>query len=282
MRTIINKEKNYSAEIFESVAEFQRTLKTAKVNESWRHRECQSLETGFSAENFTGTKNFEIAQNYLQKGYKKGMRQLESAKGAIKVSTVVEKNKVKLNVAGFAPCVPAAIQGKPKTMYYTKKLKRAAPVVRLFYQRAARCSVPNETIARAGANVLSLVQYLEKHGIKVELFICAVSKKQCHTRDNSVCACIIRVKSAAAALNMQLISYPMIHPSFFRRHVFRWRETSKISVGTDRYYGSTVSNAMNFLQALGILDGDSYYIDIDMAERARSIEDLLLRVGLKL
>lgn len=281
MRTVIDKKKNYSAEIFESVAEFQHTLKTAKENRSWKRRTCLSLESSFSAEEFTGTTNFEEAQSYLRKGYKEGMHQLASAKGAIKVSTAVERNKVQLNVAGFAPCVPAAIQGKPKTMYYTKKKKQAAPVVRLYYQRSVVGSVSNEEIIRAGVNVLSLVRFLENHGIRVELFVCCVSKKT-SACDSPICACIVRVKAAAAALNTQLVSYPIIHPSFQRRHVFRWRETSKIAVGTCASYGCSLRNAMFFLQELGILGKDSYYIDIDMAERAKSIEDLLLRVGLKL
>lgn len=281
MRTVIDKQKIYSAEIFESVAEFLYTLKKAKVNKSWKNRVCESMGDDSLFQEFTGTPNFEAAQSYLQKGYKEGVHQLERAKGTIKVSTVVERSKVELNVAGFSPCVPASIQGKPKTMYYTKKRRQVAPVVRLFYQRSVVSTVTNEEIIRAGANVLSLIRFLELHGVRVELYVCCVSRKTA-AWDSPINACIVRVKTAAAALNTQLVSYPIIHPSFQRRHVFRWKETSKITVGTSSGYGCSLKNATRVLQAIGLLGKDSYYIDVDMAERAKSVEDLLLRVGLKL
>lgn len=278
MRTIIDKKSGCAAEVFESLTEFSNTLKKASENRSFRGKTLYSKESGFG---FTGTKNFDEAQIYLQKGYKHGQNEIGKVKGIVKVSTVVEKRKSLLNVAGFSPCVPAAIQGKPKTMYYTKKEKTAAPVVRLYYDRGIPWYVSQETITRGGANVVALVRYLEARGIRVELYVCHVSKsgkKGCKTR-----ACVVRIKAAAAAVNLQLISYPIVHASFVRRHIFRWMETSRITVGySNRSYGYTNVSPLEVLQNLGLMEKDAYFIDCKTAAGANSIEDLLLRVGLKM
>lgn len=279
MRTVIDKKNNYAAEVFESLTEFSNTLKKANENRSFDGKILHSKDGSFE---FTGTENFDEAQTYLQKGYKHGQNELEKVKGTVKVSAVVEKKKSLLNVAGFAPCVPAAIQGKPKTMYYTKKERTAAPVVRLYYDRRIPGCVSQETITRGGANVVELVKYLEAHGMRVELYACHVTRSSWQ-RFSKKRACIVRIKAAAAALNLQLISYPIIHASYVRRHIFRWMETSKITVGySNDSYGYTDVSPIEVLRTLGLMEKDAYLIDCETAAGANSIEDLLLRVGLKM
>ena len=276
MRTLKN--NNTSIEFFDSVREFVRTLETAKPNKAFARR---SLASGYEGNaDWYGTENFADAQQLMRSGYKDGCKDLLKCKYGIKVSFQGTTKTNKLHVAGFAACVPAAIQGMPKTMYYTQKQKRNAPVINLYYDMSANCDVCTETLILGGKNIYSLIRYLESKGIKVNLYSVLGTTK---SGKNSFAA--IRIKADAMPINPQLISYPLIHPSFLRRHFFRWIETSKLTAHHSGRYGSASrsvnSNMIGLLTDAKLLNKESFYIDYENSARATDLNDLMLRIGIK-
>lgn len=279
MRTIINKDKRNAAEIFNSITEFTAYLNKAKTNKTFARRNLASYETAKYYTSNAGTQSFGEAQRLMRNGYKEGVKKLLSAAGAIKVKTPACVRHTRLHVAGQTACVPAALQGQPKTMYCTTKERKSASVVKLFYNCTAAWGVGTDTIERAGANIVELAKYIERKGVRVNLYVVNVVKggKFGHV------SCVVRIKDSASPLNIQAVSYPIIHASFLRRHVFRWMECSKITTGMSTNYGKVVQfGVQGRLTELGVMDNNSYYCDLDTAAAAKTIEDLLLSIGLKL
>lgn len=279
MRTIINKDKRNAADIFNSITEFTAYLNKAKTNKTFARRDLASNDTREYYTSNAGTQSFGEAQRLMRNGYKEGVKKLLSAAGAIKVKTPAHVQHTRLHVAGQAACVPAALQGQPKTMYCAKKEMKTASVIKLFYNNTATWETSTDTIERAGANIVELAKYIEKKGVRVNLYVITAVKggKSGHV------SCVVRIKDSAAPLNIQAVSYPIIHASFLRRHLFRWIECSKITVGMSANYGKVVQfGVQGRLIELGVMDNNSYYCDLDTAAAAKTIEDLLLSIGLKL
>lgn len=279
MRTIINKDKNNAAEIFNSITEFAAYLNKAKTNKTFARRALDSHETAEYHTSNVGTQSFGEAQRLMRNGYKQGVKKILSAAGAIKVNAPGYMRRTRLHVVGQACCVPAALQGQPKTMYYTKKEKKTASVINLFYNSTASWGINTDTIERAGANIVELAKYIERKGVRINLYIInAVEGGKFRN-----VSCIVRIKDSASPLNIQAASYPIIHASYLRRQLFRWIECSKITENMPAGYGRVAqSGVQRRLTELGVMDNNSYYCDLDTAAAAKSIEDLLLCVGLKL
>ena len=273
---------NVMIESFDSVREFTKVIGSRKPNTAFSGRSLSSKSKGDST--WYGTNTFEDANEIMSKGYKDGCKDLMQCKGAIKVSNDAPKARTQKHYAGFAPCVPAALMGQPKTMYYRKRNIAKTPVINLYYDCGVHCGVSTDTMLLGGKNVYSLVKYLESRNIMVNLFVFA----GVHISGAKHGFLTIKVKDSAMPINPQLISYPVIHPSFFRRHIFGWIETSEctnydaVTHGygvNSRYYES---NMHKLLLDTKVLNEDSFYIDCESSAKVSDINDMLLRIGLKL
>lgn len=274
--------ENITLESFESVREFTKICATRKPNNAFSGYNLASERHGRTS--FYGTSSFEIANKIMAKGYKEGCKNLMQCKEGIQIKNDAQKSKVIKSYAGFAPCVPAVLMGMPKTMYYRKKEMTKMPVINLYYDCGVNCSVSTDIMTLGGKNVYALCKYLDAKNIRVNLF----SFVGVHIAGSKNAFLTIKIKDASTPVNPQLIAYPVIHPSFFRRHVFKWIETSE---GTNfssltHGYGSNTRdfdhNIQKILLDAKILDENSFYIDCEESAKVSSIEDMLLRVGLKL
>lgn len=274
--------KNVKIESFDSVREFTKIIASRQPNKAFSKRSLSSKEIGDTS--WYGTNTFEDANNIMHSGYKEGCKDLLQCKEGIKVTNEAPKTRVIKNYAGFSPCVPAAIMNQPKTMYYRKRMVRKTPVINLYYDCGVSCGVSTDTMLLGGKNIYSLVKFLESRNIMVNLFIFA----GVHISGEKHGFLTIKVKDSSMPINPQLISYPVIHPSFFRRHIFAWIETSEctnydaVTHGygvNSRYYEA---NMHKLLLDTKVLNEDSFYIDCEASARISSINDMLLRMGLKL
>lgn len=220
----------------------------------------------------------------MAKGYKEGCKNLMQCKVGIQINNDSFKSSIKKSYAGFAPCVPAVLMGMPKTMYCRKKEIAKIPVIDLYYDCGVNCGISTDIMTLGGKNIYALCKYLDSKNIRVNLFAFV----GVHISGLKNAFLTIKIKDASSPINPQLIAYPVIHPSFFRRHIFKWIETSK---GTEystliHGYGSNTRDFDNNIQKIlldaKILDNNSFYIDCEESAKVSSIEDMLLRIGLKL
>lgn len=220
-------------EVFNSVNEFYAALQKRSVNETFAGNERSKDED----ESFFGTKDMETANKLLLNGDIENSKKLQ----ATRVNTNTEKyeaifkKQTERGVVGFLPCIPVYLSGQPRNMFTIKKVYQKTKIINLIIEHAIPGITPVADILSAGAQIASAVCSLEKSGVRVNLFIGISGKKSTQTL-----TCVVKIKNAGAPLNKLRITYPIVHPSFLRRHFFRWVETNTNNIRSEfvHSYGS--------------------------------------------
>lgn len=71
----------------------------------------------------------------------------------------------------------------------------------------------------AAAKMFNVISSIEAAGIRVELHIaCAVESH--NSRERAGLTTIVKIKSADQPFNVLSMCYPVVHPSYLRRHMF--------------------------------------------------------------
>ena len=189
------------------------------------------------SESFTGTPNFEAADEMITAGYEDGLKALKAVtadKTPKRASYDVYKSQI-----GFLPSVGDVVAGNPVNMYNVRKSVRATTkVVDIVVDSTYACSTDKEEIERNAVEILTAVARLEKSGYRVGLhFIYGVQHLTSRgtTSDEYSTFFIVTLKKANQKLDLYRISYPALHPSFFRRHCFAiFERLNKIDRGIGR------------------------------------------------
>jgi len=272
------KNNTISTEVFSSVNEFVSVISKRNSNKAFAEAGVKDSEN--NSEYFCGTSSFEEAQKLLKSGYKEGMKDLLNCKTTVKVISPARKTSIFPDVTGFAPIVPNAIIGIPQSMLNRRIQQRPARVINILLNVSLSGSTSKDVLIRGGKNLYNFIKSIEATGIKVNLSIMA----PLYMSFNKKFACpIIKIKDSKQAINPQLISYPLLHPSFFRRHIFKWIETSEFTnfKRLTRGYGQPAGyymarksgSVLRFLQENNIAFKDTFYIDITKASYAKDIKD---------
>lgn len=257
MRTITNKEM--SLEYFSDIYEFANAL-NRPVNRIFTGREHSQNEKK-RKDTFYGTRTYAEADNLLRNGYDEGLRAIVGAMPNIKAEDHTPITKA--DVVGHTPHVPHCIIGHPMNMIRTIRQPLIARSINVWFDRSEACDVKAEEMAESARLLIDAVKWLEDHNIRVTVNIissgiCAVQKVFC-----AVC-----VKKATALINVRKIAYPMVHPSWERRHCFRWMETSPIVTASDlsdygfsfNIFGSVESRRKKLVDN-GVIGQNDVYLD---------------------
>ena len=240
-----------------------------------------------SSKSFTGTESYEESLELMRTGYVDGMDKLEAAMlGSIYVRTAnAYKNIPTVDVVGFAPIVANAIIGIPKSMVNSKKTIIPSKVISIFYNASDSNNVKPYRFVTAGAHLLSLIIQLENKGYRVSL---SVASAFCTDKQRSIAAVV--VKDHRSKINPLKVSYPLLHPSFFRRQMFRWLETNPdvADVEFRKSYGkplwcfhsSNVDAEREYLRSVGVLKQNEFYVSFKEAEQYEG-DNLASRIGIR-
>ena len=120
------------------------------------------------------------------------------------------------------PIVPKVLAGDPQNMLAIKKQSyKSTKVINIIYSMSCSGSVSAVEILNNSAKLVEVICQLEKNGYRVNLY----------TGDNAIfhqkaqTAFIIKIKDSGNYLDPLKIAYPLVNPSFLRRHSFKWLET---------------------------------------------------------
>lgn len=236
---------------------------------------------------FSGTESYEESLELMRKGYVDGMNKLDDTMiGAVNTRTSNDyKNIQTVDVVGFAPIVPNALIGVPKSMINSKRITIPSKVISILYNACDSSGVKANRFVVAGAHLLSLIIQLEKKGYRVSLSVAAAF---CTDKQKSICAVV--VKDHRSKINPLKVSYPLLHPSFFRRQMFRWLETNpdvedltyKDTYGKPLWYfhNSNVDSERKFLRSVGVLKPNEFYVSFKEAEQYEG-DNLASKIGIK-
>lgn len=216
---------------------------------------------------FTGTEDFAHANKLLSLGWKDGANRVQSI--MIKAPVVAaEHSRIYYSVVGFAPSVGRCLAGHPLNMINKKRMRVPSRVVDIVYNCATDCSITTNQMETAAAKLFNVIVGLERSGMQVNLWVASLSTDG---RDNF--AFFVKVKEAGQPFNLLKMVYPMVHPSFLRRHAFAVQERSNLNAsGRWSHYGRPVKDDAKtkaLTAAAGIKSNNifNYYTINDLTEK---------------
>ena len=189
---------------------------------------------------FCETRSLDEAKDLCKYGYHKDFDKLVELKATLEKYIKMSKTKSRQYnyYVGYAPDVKAYLEGNPLSMLNKENPKRKH--IDIYYNSAILGNVSTSQIFNRGAVTLSLVEILENMGFSVGLYVFTMS-----ACSGQVHYAKFQLKSPNERLNIQKLYFPLCHPSFLRRLVFRLREcTPDIKYDWADGYGRTCDDRM--------------------------------------
>ena len=268
-------------EEFSDIYAFEKALNVREVNTLFKNN--QSSITG--SMDFTGTKDWNEAQSLLNNGWAPKVEKIKNELKKFSIQVERDRNKIIKSIAGFAPCVPNAIRGVPKSMLAVKTVPKKQRVVKLVINNTIKWSISSEKLMESGVLFLKLALLLEKCGIKTEILIVPkLSEVNC-----KVYGCSVKIKDYKQPFNISKMAYPIAHTSLFRRHGFRWWEVIDSPLPSEATeYGCSLVYLNDYekkevLHKLNFDAKDTIYLDFNDAVGADfNVENLIKNKGIKI
>lgn len=268
-------------EHFDSLGQYLETIKNRKPNKVFTGQELFSESGG---RKFTLTDSYKEADDLARIGYKEGLDQLQAVNKKTRHIGSAPKALPATSAVGFAPHVPNAITGVPCSMITTQKVEQKAKVISILYYMGGACRVGADEFVAAGKNILNVIYTLELQGYRVAL---NVLTNFCEGDERALCT--VQIKNWRQPSNPLKISYPLIHPSFFRRQGFRWLETqpeiteksfpSGYGRPLDVAEGKTTDDRRRWLKEAGILQDGWFYTERKEAQKLEA-DELIKAMGI--
>jgi hypothetical protein len=230
-----------------------------------------------NSEYFTGTKSYKQACEMLGTGYIEILQRLEKSIAAqnklnAKYTEELDRPRPSIKVQGYIPCIPNAIRNLPQSMISIDRKPIKRKTLHILYAETGSGAREAEWFIAAGAALLSAIEIIEKGGIQTKIDLCFF----CGERAGEITFPTITIKNYGERYSLQKISFPLAHPSMFRRIGFKWLETTPdirndFSVG----YGRAPTDE-ELERALGKRDNSTYLITTDWINRNDcSVEEIL-------
>lgn len=212
----------YIVKKFDSLNEYSRYLKS-DMSDLWKRYGRESSKEG--SKSFTKTESWDEAETLLKFGDKENLSKLQTklAKVGLHGSGETKKVETYRSFVGYAPHVPSYVAGQPKTMLRKKVVRTVnAKVLNVMYSPVAAGSVDADDLLDASIKVMNFISSLEKQGYKVNLYTMITSRSGSET-----VAQIVKIKSSDDYTDLCKVVYPMVNPSFLRRHFFKFMEVTE-------------------------------------------------------
>jgi hypothetical protein len=216
----------------------------------------------------------EEAYELLQTGYEAAIEKLEEA---IKIDNKKHQESkcisFKNNIVGFAPIVPLAMKGVPNSMIDMRMKPIKAKVLNIAYDMSVPCAWSADDIMRNGQKMLGVIMQLERMGYRINLYA-----TQNYSDMNGGDFLCVKIKSANRPFDLKRMSYPLMHPAFFRVCGFDWYGKAPHTTYRD-CYGHDYTRDLNAEECKELVKElfgeNTFYINGQtMLEKKWTMEDL--------
>ena len=218
---------------FDSITEFINYLDNTSTNlDIWSRRNLASNDDNYE---FRQTYSLQEAKDLCKIGFHENFDKLVELKLNLEkyIKMSYKRSKQYNYYVGYAPDVKAYLEGNPLSMFNRQNYQRKH--IDIYYNSAVLSSVSTNQIFNRGAITLSFTEMLENMGFSVGLYIFTMA--EC---EGQIHFAKFNLKKAGERINVQNLFFPLCHPSFLRRLVFRlYEETPDIKNGWTDVYGRT-------------------------------------------
>ena len=182
-----------------------------------------SIREGEERRKFSGSETYAEADALLRGGDTDNARKILAASSDVKASGTTNRNRLYNSPCGFMPIVPRVLAGVPENMLAIRKEEyKNTKVLNVIYNTTTGHRVPTDAIIKTSASVASAIKTLEKNGYRVNLHVANFVYM------NSTPVYIaVKIKDAGQYFDSLRVAYPLINPSFLRRHIFAVMERIK-------------------------------------------------------
>lgn len=239
---------------FKSIGSMVKYCKEAKTNKLvWPDEYDESSSSG--GYHFTDTHSYKEAEDLLLNGWEDGSKKLTKSLKLANAKLQQKDVKRSINdIVGFQPNVPRYLQGIPTNMINKKNVKQNQKVITLTKSICYSAKVNKNDILEDSVKFLQIVQEIEKKGIRVNVYTIFHAIK-----DNEEILIRTKIKSSSERLNISKMSFPLLHPSFLRRIIFKVMEKEQRVVnGWKIGYGIPQGKH----ETKKLLDKNEYYIPV--------------------
>ena len=217
------KSKYLSSLVFDDTAELLDYLESPegmpKLSSKWM-RSMSSIE---GSEEFTGTRSFQHAVDLAREGWPEGREKMEGKLSGLTpyVQSSARMPVETLDVAGYAPNVPAYCAGSPACMWSRDgdDVSGRAPVVRFLVNISMSFRITSDEIFNRGAALCAAIEYLEATDRRCEVVACCRLDDDLCTQD-----VFVTLKRAEEHPELDRLAMFLAHPSILRRLIFRLNE----------------------------------------------------------
>lgn len=211
-----NERKNWEMTHYKSLNELLRYL---EKNEKTKTNYHSSYENG---SDFTGTKNFQEALDLLKNGSPDIMAGLKKQVKLAVADLAKELNTLPqgytADVTGLFFDVSKVIDGEPEAWLREPWDKEKKPRISVPISGSYNANVKKELVIKNASEIIALIKALEDNGFEVEAVMVFPASESCSSGKNANSEVVI--KGFDENFNWQKLS-GMLHPSFFRRLMFR-------------------------------------------------------------
>lgn len=213
------------------------------------------------SESFTKTKSYNEAEGLMKEGWSEGAKTLTTKlKLANAKPAPSEVVRAVNDIVGFQVNVPRYLQGIPTSMINKKRVPQKQKVVSLVKGITYNGGISAQTILDDSVKFLQLVQAIEKEGIRVNVYAAFYTKS-----GSEEVFYKFKIKDAKERLNLSKMAFPLMHPSFLRRIIFRAMETDNRI--TNRGFAIGYGSPGTTQEIRAQLDKNEYYVPILINEK---------------
>lgn len=197
---------------------------------------------------FTGTRSYKDAWNLCRYTMNEGFSDFAEKFDSLQYYIDLEERKVNNNsVYGYLPNVPRFLLNIPTSMH-SYQMEKNNPTIHIYMNYGYEAMTSIDAVRNRGVIVLSLIQYLEKKGFNVNFYGFDLGYTRSHSEGLFV---EIPMKKEYEKINLKLLYFPLVHPSFLRRLLFR--VTEKMPLTSDEWlngYGvpATYEESVKFIK----------------------------------
>lgn len=266
---------------FDSIWSLIEYLKTGPDNRLFREK---SSQTG--SYDFTGTQSYAEAESLcLYGGDKNDFEKFMYLKESLD-DTLAEKRTRTMqfnDFVGDVPNVPLYLMGYPLNMIRQRREELSEDkVIDIYFNVSVPAYTTRQQIFNRGVIALSLIDYLEGLGYKVNLHLFELS-----TKEGQVCLYEFDLKNLDEATDYRNLFFPLTHPSFLRRIIFRLMEkTPELTSEWTYGYGTPASRSL-IEKVFNVSEGNKFifYSPSDMGiygeDLEADFETCISRMGVK-
>lgn len=220
-------------ERYESISEFVNTVNARPVDPFYTGREMSHYEL---RQSWYYTNSYEEADDLLMNGDLETAKKMNAKACNIKQAKGV-KNIITRGPVGFVPNVPAYLSGDPNNMFSVRSQSyKSTKVINLIINNTVSSEVDADDLAEYGVKILNIAQALESKGYRMNIYASTLASFK-DSKNQGIL--LVKIKDSGKPLNLTKVAYPLANPSFLRRHILRWIETT----GNTKHknYGSVCS-----------------------------------------